>query len=121
LEAILLGFIQDRSKAELTEICKRATSEEWAKFATASKVTKIMRDEQPKPLSNLLQRPLFIEQRRCGFGKFFDGSKTTKQHQALQNRLPCMTEIIEPWLDQKLNDDAIRILMKKSFFNYLKI
>jgi len=35
------------SKAELTSICKRATPEEWAKFATASKVTKIMRDEQP--------------------------------------------------------------------------
>jgi len=33
----------------------------------------------------------------------------------------CMKEIIEPWLDQKMNDDAIRILMKKSFFNYFKI
>jgi len=38
----------NRSKAELTETCKRVTPEEWAKFATASKVTKIMRDEQPK-------------------------------------------------------------------------
>jgi len=111
----------NRSKAELTKICKRATPEEWAKFATASKVTKIMRDEQPKPLFTLLQRTLFVEQRRCGFGKFFDGSKTTKGHQALQNRLACMKEIIEPWLDQELNDDEIRILMKKSFFNYLKI
>jgi len=45
----------------------------------------------------------------------------TKGHQALQNRLACMKEIIELWLDQELNDDAIRILMKKSFFNYLKI
>jgi len=66
------------SKAELTAICKRTTPEaEWAKFATASKVTKIMRDEQPKLLFTLLQRTLFVEQRRCGFGKFFDGSKTT--------------------------------------------
>jgi len=31
-----------------------------------------MRDEQPKPLFTLLQRILFVEQRRCGFGKFFD-------------------------------------------------
>jgi len=29
---------------------KRATPDEWAKFATASKVKKIMRDKQPKPL-----------------------------------------------------------------------
>jgi len=78
-----------------------------------------MRDEQPKPLFTLLQRTLFVEQRRCGFGKLFDGSKTTKGHQALQNRLACMKEIIEPWLNQELN--AIRILMKKSFFDYSKI
>jgi len=85
------------------------------------KLPKIMRDEQLKPLFTLLQGTLFVEQRRCGFWKFFDGSKMTKLYQALQNRLACMKEIIKPWLDQELNDDAIRILMKKSFFNYLKI
>jgi len=50
----------------------------------------------------------------------FTGSSGYR-HQALQNRLACMKEIIEPWLDQELNDDEIRILMKKSFSNYLKI
>jgi len=105
------------SKAELTAICKRVTLEEWTKFATASKVTIIMRDEQPKQLFTLMQRILFVEHRRWGFGKFSYGFKMGKGHQALQNRL----EIIEPWLDQELNDDKIRILMKKSFFNYLKI
>jgi len=30
----------------------------------------------------------------------------SKGHQALQNRLECMKEIIEPWLDQELNDGA---------------
>jgi len=43
-------------------------------------------------------------------GKFFHGSKTTKGHQALQNRQACMKEIIEPCLDQELNDYEIRIL-----------
>jgi len=43
-----------------------------------------MRDEQPKPSFTLLQRTLFVEQSRCDFGIFFDGSKTTKGHQALQ-------------------------------------
>jgi len=43
-------------------------------------------------------------------------------HKALQNRLACMKKVVdEPWLDQELNDNEIRILMKKSFFNYLKI
>jgi len=89
----------NRSKAELSAICKRATPEEWAKFATASKVTNIMRDEQLKPLFTLLQRTLFVEQRMCGYGKFFDGSKMTKGHQALQNKLAFIKEIIEPWMD----------------------
>jgi len=72
-----------------------------------------------KPLFTLLQKTLFVEQRRCGFGKFFDGSKSTKGHQALQNRLAYTKEVIEPRLDRILNDDAIRILTKKSFFNDL--
>jgi len=87
----------NRSNVKLTAICKRATPVEWAKFATTSKVTKIMRDEQPKQLFTLLQRTLFLEQGRCGFRKFFDGSKMTKRHQALQNRLACMKEVIEAW------------------------
>jgi len=70
-----------------------------------------MSGEQPKPLFTHLQSTLFVEQRRCSFGNFFDGSKITKGHQALQNRLACMKEIIEPWLDQELNDDPIRILI----------
>jgi len=50
----------------------------------------------------------------------FDGSKMTKGHQSLQKTLACMKEILEPWLDQEQNGNEIRILMKKSFFNYLK-
>jgi len=42
-----------------------------------------------------LQRTLFAEQRKYGFGEFFDGSKTTKGHQALHNGLACVKEIIE--------------------------
>jgi len=60
----------------------------------------------------------------CEFGKFFDGSKTTQGYRALQNRLVCMNESIEPLLDQELNDDAISIRMNKSFFkisSYLTI
>jgi len=38
-----------------------------------------MRDEQPKPfIVHSFAKNTFVEQRRCGFGKFFDGSKTTK-------------------------------------------
>jgi len=45
-----------------------------------------MRDEQPKPMFTLLQRTLFVEQRMCGFQKFFDGSKQPK------GIMPCKTD-----------------------------
>jgi len=98
LRAACKDYGLTKSKEELFELCKRATP---AKFATSSKVNKIIRDEQPKPLFNLLQKILFVEQRKLGYGKFFDGSKTTKENQSLQNRLGCTKEIIESWLDQE--------------------
>jgi len=61
-----------------------------------------MRDEQT--LFTHLQSTLFVVKGGVGFGKFFDGSKTTKRHQALQNRLVCMKEIIASWVDQELID-----------------
>jgi len=43
---------------------KRVTPDEWAKFATASKVTKIRTDEQPKPCSIFCKKTtLFVGQR----------------------------------------------------------
>jgi len=47
-----------KSKFELTEICKRANPIEWNKFAIASKVIKIVRDQMPKPLFDLLDKTL---------------------------------------------------------------
>jgi len=99
-------------KDGLTEICKRATPDEWAKFGTSLKVTKIIRDEQFKPLIHFQLKTLFVEQRKWGFGKFFDGSKMTKGHQSLQNRLACLKEMA---------GSRTKELMEESFFNYLKI
>jgi len=41
-------------------IYKRTTPDDWAKFATAANVTKIIRHEQPKQLFNLLQKKIFL-------------------------------------------------------------
>lgn len=46
-------------------------------------------------------------QRKWSFGKFFDESSTTKGEQSFQNRLLCIFGIVEPWLNQKLNEDEI--------------
>jgi len=65
---------------------------------------------------SIFTKTLFTERRKWEYGLFFDGSKMTKRQQSLLNRLACMKEIVEPWMDQEMSDNEIRILMKKSFF-----
>ncbi len=43
-------YMMKLKRTELTELCQRAMPEQWTKFMTASKVIKIMRDEQPPGL-----------------------------------------------------------------------
>jgi len=86
-------------------------------FATASKVTKIMRDEQPEPLfCTLLQRTFLLNK---GGVVLVNSLMDLKWPKGIR---PCKTDwrvsrkTIEPRLDQELNNSTIRILMKKSFF-----
>ncbi len=72
---------------KLTELCQRATLEQWAKFITTLCVIKIMRDEQPVGLSERLRQNCFEENRKPGIGLFFDSSHIKKGKQALENRL----------------------------------
>jgi hypothetical protein len=56
---------------ELTELCQRATPEQWAKFITGLRVIKIMRDEQPAGLAERLNRNCYEENRKPGIGLVF--------------------------------------------------
>jgi len=53
-----------KSKVELSLESKRTTPMEWNRFATASKVVKIVRDQQPKHLAVLLDRTLTLNKER---------------------------------------------------------
>jgi len=46
---------------ELTDMCKRASPDERAKFAMVPKATKIIREKQPTSLCNLLHKCFFLE------------------------------------------------------------
>jgi len=50
-----------KSIEKLTEIWKRATP-----YISVSKVTKIIRDEQPKPLFNLVKKNHFLLNKKSG-------------------------------------------------------
>jgi hypothetical protein len=105
-------------RTELTELCKRATPEQWTKFITSSRVIKIVRDNQPSELANRLKSVYFEENRRPGCGLFFDASRIKKGQQSIQNRLLFMRSITYPWNREPMNDNLIRIEMKRAFFTY---
>jgi hypothetical protein len=104
---------------ELTEACKRATPDQWTKFITASRVIKIVRDQQPSILHALLTENYFEERRQYGVGYFFDTSRVKIGRQSLQNRILFMRSINYPWNAAPMSNDLIRIEMKRVFFPYM--
>ncbi len=69
-----------------------------------------------------LKQNYFEEQRNPGVGYFFYSSMNKKGKQSLQNRLLFMRSIENPWnnLEKQINDDTIRIELKKTFLPYYK-
>jgi hypothetical protein len=113
-------YMMKFKRNELTELCQRATPEQWAKFITASRVIKIVRNKEPAYLYDNLTKCYFEEKRYPGVGMFFDNSRIKKGQQALANRLLFMRSIKYPWNEKPMSDDLIRIEMKKCFFTFIQ-
>jgi hypothetical protein len=96
-----------------------ATPLEWSKFTSASIAIKTRRDKKPEVLHKILQRTYYSERRNVGRGLFFDSSRTKQGQQSIQNRLPHIVLIREPWNEkgQQLNNDALRVMLKKTNFS----
>ena len=99
---------------------KRATPGEWTKYMVSTKVMKIIRDNEPKPLFDLLCENYFEESRKPGVGYFFDNSRTLVGRQSIHNRLIFMRSINDQWNNklQPLSNDQLRVIGKKAFFDY---
>ena len=96
--------------------------DEWSKFIIASKVLKIVRDQQPTLLFQDMMKTYYEEPRFPGVGLFYDASCFKVGRQAIQNRLHFMRSIKYPWnQNQQMSNDLIRIEMKKAYFSYVKI
>jgi len=108
-------YYYKKSRTKLTDICKHAGLREWTNTATGSKVLKIIRDQRPKPLLDLLDSALVFKPRKPGLGKFFDNSKSKWGYQLLQNRLAMMGDVHEGWLYRHVTDDKMIILLKIFF------
>jgi hypothetical protein len=84
-------------RTKLTELCKRATPEQWTKFITATRVIKIVQDATPKDLHSRITTTYFKEKRHPHVGLFFDALRIRKGNQAIQNRLLYMRAISYLW------------------------
>ena len=116
-------YHQQIPRDQLTQRCKRATPNEWAKFTTASIAIKTVRDQSPKVLHEILIRTYYEERRYKGRGLFFDESKMLAGRQSLQNRLQHISSITSAWneLGKQISNDRIRTLLKGTFFSYTTI
>jgi hypothetical protein len=108
-------------RTELTELCERATPEQWTRFITATRVIKIVRNRAPTDLYHILTQNYFEEKRNPHIGMFFDSSRTRKGQQSIQNRLMFMRSISYPWnSESELSNDLLRVIMKRTFYPYFK-
>jgi len=106
-------------KIKLSMTSKRATPKEWTRFITASKVVKIVRDQQPKHLASFLDKTLFTEPRKGGLGKFFDESRTKWGEQSYCTIGYTLWMALLKMIKWDMPNDAIRILNKKESFEYI--
>jgi hypothetical protein len=77
-----------------------------------------MMHKEPSYLGTKLSLQYYEEPRKPGVGRFFDSSKRKIGAQSLQNHIGWMKDIGDAWHGRKLTDDVIRVLLKKSLFDY---
>jgi len=121
-KAIRIAACDHRNKInrEMLDItCQRSNPKQWSKYSMASLVMKIHRDKKPKYLYETLMRTFYTERRSPGLAKFYDNSKGKIGRQRFGNNLHFLAAIQTDWLDKNMSNDAIRILLKKTFFTYL--
>ncbi len=96
------------SRNEQTELCCRATPEQWTKCITATRVIKIIKDKTPKYIYPRISYMYFEERSHPYIGFFYDTSRNRKGRQAIQNGLLFKRAISYHWnTDEKLSNDIL--------------
>jgi hypothetical protein len=107
------------NREKLDILCSRAPPKQWSKYSTATLVMKIVRDKRPITLFASLSETIYIERRNEFRAKFYDNSKGKIGRQRFGNSLQFMHAIGDDWFGKQLSNDAIRILLKRTYFYYI--
>ena len=80
---------------------------------------KVIRDEKPARLHDILKSTYYSERQNVARGLFYDASRTKCGRQSIQNRLKHVAQIKKPWneLGAKITNDGLRVLLKETFFS----
>jgi len=115
LRAAIGDYKRKLPKAVLDIIAKRATPKQWSNYVTASTAIKLFNSKETR-IGEQLRQQCYINDRQPRKGTFFDTSNLKIGRQSFQNRLQVFTNINFDWIGE-ITNDAIRINLKKQFFN----
>lgn len=77
-----------------------------------STAIKILRDDQPRLLADVIMTNMVTERRRPRFGRLFDDSRKIVGRHSISNRLLQLNDLSAPWLHPSPSNDSIRTLLK---------
>jgi hypothetical protein len=106
------------NREKLDSLCQRAPPRQWSKYAISNLVIKALTCNEPQGIVNFLKETLYTE-RRSQMSKFYNNAKGKVGRQKIGNSLEFMNAIKDKWLGENLRPDAIRRLLKKTFFSYI--
>jgi len=117
LRLIIRDYRQKVSRETVTVKTKRLTPDKWARFALASLYLNMYNRKEPKTLLREASANCYTKRRKRGYIYSYDSSKTKIGKQMTKNWIgSALGEITNPWCDQSLSKDSVRVLLKKSFY-----
>jgi len=121
LRVVVRDFRGERSRKSLDEECRRATPRQWGFYTVATVAARILRNQTPNLLYELVLGNSTENSRHQGLRAFFDTSRQKIGRQALQNRLKePFLRVTKEWYQVGLSKDTMRVQMKEAFFPYYK-
>ncbi len=111
----------DKPRDQLDQEGKRATPDEWANYAAAKLLSRMIHLQAPSRLLASTMTTSYSARRQQGRLFFYDSSTKKIGRQCLKNRLGCVSKQMKfDWLEAgNKNSNMLRINLKRCFFSYM--
>jgi len=103
------------SRQRLDDIFNRATPCQWMQYSNAKHAISMLTCDNAPPISSIIKNKLYVNDRNNNKISVHDTSRLKIGRNSFHNRLKCLRSINFNW--RTTNQDAIRVNLKKTFFN----